>query len=188
MGLRQSSLVALVAACACTSAWAKTNPVVELAVSDDALTAIVAAACPIRQVLDGSAVGFPGVSKLEIELFDPSVHVTNAAVKVTMRYRARDTAGLLELTGVAKPDLRFVVLSDKGIIEARLSRLVVTLPGNFEVPFDAVVEPFTLPAIWPAPIEFNGKSMIAEITVTDVVPETGRALLRGGIVFRPRAR
>ena len=161
-------------------------PLVELGVSDQALTAMLAAACPIKHTVDSAAAGLPGVAKLTVELTDPSVRVTNATVKVTMRYHARDAAGIIDLRGVAKPDLQFVVLPTKKLIEARLVRLVVALPGGAEVPLDASLAPFSLPAVWSTPIDLNGKAVTTEITVKEVVPTMGQAVLRGEVAFKQR--
>jgi hypothetical protein len=170
----------------CSPAVAGEPPVVELGASDQALTAMLAAACPISQTIDSAAAGLPGMAKIAVELTEPSVRVTNAAVKVTMRYHAKDASGLVDLSGVAKPDLRFVVIPGKGIVEARLVRLVIALPGGVEVPLDTSLAPFALPAIWSTPIDLNGKPVVAQVTVTEVVPEAGRAVLRGEIAFKPR--
>ena len=103
-----------------------------------------------------------------------------------MRYHAKDAAGVIDLRGVAKPDLKFVVVPDRAVIEARLARLVIALPGGLEVPLDTSLAPFSLPAVWSTPVDLNGKAVVAEIRVVEVVPETGTAVLRGEIAFKPR--
>lgn len=159
-------------------------PPMELVLTDELLTAVLKAATP-RDVPLEQDLGLGGAMKLTVTLSNPSVHVTNAAIKVKVDVRLRDGSGMIDVAGVASPDLRIVPVPEKGILEARFVRLNVTLPGGVAVPLDARLDPISLPGTWQTEITFGDRVVIAEARASEVVPEVGRARVRGTVTFKP---
>jgi hypothetical protein len=162
-------------------------PEMELVLSDELLTAVLRAATPREVPLDQD-LGLGGAVKLTVTLSNPSVHVTNAAVKVKVDVRLRDGSGMIDVTGVANPDLRIVPVPEKGLLEARFVRLNVTLPGGVAVPLDAKLDPIALPGVWQTEVSFGDRVVVAEARAVEVVPEVGRARVRGTVTFKPAAK
>ncbi len=160
-------------------------PEVELVLTDEALTTLLRAGTPYETTIEQD-LGLGGAARLAVTLTNPSVHVTNAAVKAKVDVRVRDASGLVDVSGVATPDLQIVAVPAKGVLEARFVRLSVTLPGGIALPIDASLPPILLPGVWRTDVTFGDRVMTAEARAVDVVPEIGRARVRGTLKLEPR--
>ncbi len=165
---------------------ASEEPNMELLITDKLLTELLVAVSPIEHTVKGEALGLTGAGKIHITLSNPQARISSGAVKVKMGFRVRDESGLLDLNGVATPDLRIVAMPDKKQIEARFVRFLVTLPGGVGVALDGYLEPILLPGVWSNELMFGDKQVAAEAVAKEVVLEPGRVRLRGVVVFKPK--
>lgn len=179
------ALAALAVLCAPFTAAAAAAPAMEVVLTDEVLTAFLQAVSPL-ETKTTQQLGMYGTVQLTVTLTRPSVRVTNAAIKVRVDYRVRDASGAVDLGGVATPDLRIVAVRDKGILEARIVGLGIELPGGVTVPLEAALEPIELPGVWQAEVQVGDKTLVAEARATEVVPEAGRARVKGAVTFTPK--
>ena len=94
-------------------------PEFSITLSEQLLGGLLAAAAPIELTFE-QEVPVAGRVRLDVTLTEPQVRITNAAIKVTMSYHARDASGVVDTRGLAKPDLVIVPNRQKGVFEARV--------------------------------------------------------------------
>ena len=177
--------VALITMLTVSHALADEAPNMEFVVTEKLLTEFLVAASPIERALSSSATGLDAAD-LRVTFSNPKVHITNAAIKVTMDFRLHDGSGMIDVSGVASPDLRLVPVPAKKIIEARFSHLTVSLPGGIALPLEGQIEAINLPGVWNTEVSFGERTLLCEATATDVVPEMGQVRLRGHARFTPK--
>lgn len=166
-------------------AFAAEAPTMEFVVTEKLLTDFLVAASPIERPVSPSATGLNGAD-LRVTLSNPKVHISNAAIKVTMDFRLRDSSGTMDISGVASPDLNLVPIPAKKIIEARFSHMVVSLPGGISLPLEGIVDPIRLPGVWSTEVSFGERTLLCDAVATDVVTEMGQVRLRGRAQFTPK--
>jgi hypothetical protein len=153
----------------------------EIVLSEGLLAGLLTAASPIEYVYQPNTG--PTV-QLTVTLSDPQVRVSNAAIKVTMNYHARDASGLIDTRGVAKPDLIIVPNPSRGVFEARFVRLIVSLPGGIEVPAEGALKPIDIPALLTESVSLGARTVVASGKGESVQLETGKVHLRGTMTFK----
>lgn len=158
----------------------------ELVVSEALIGALVTSMMPYETVME-SEVGVGAFTKtisVNVRLTNPRVKVTPQGVKVTVDYATDDASGVLTKSGTAVPTMTLTPVLSKGIIEGRLVRSGVMLPGGIELPIEDLVEPIEIPAVIPQQIEAGDKLVNAEARMTEVVLEEGRVRVRGETTFK----
>jgi hypothetical protein len=149
----------------------------EVTVTEEALTELLASLAPITRTVQ------QGPLTLHVRFTDPVVKVTPKAIGVTMKYRATDSGGLIDVSGVATPEMVLRAVRAKRIFEGRLVRSGITLPGGIELPVDGLVDPIVLPAIVTQPISLGEARADATAQGTDVVLEKGKVRISGVVSF-----
>jgi hypothetical protein len=156
----------------------------ELLVSEALIGALVTSMMPYDAVME-QEVGAFGITKtvtVNVHLTNPRVKVTAQGVKVTLDYT---TDGAINKAGVAVPTMTLTPIPSRGIIEGRLVKSGVMLPGGIELPLEDLVEPIEIPAVIPQEIEAGDKVIAAEARMTEVILEEGRVRVRGDATFKP---
>ncbi|MCK5690115.1 hypothetical protein KAI87_12635, partial [Myxococcota bacterium] len=164
---------------------AATPPGVSLSLSEKTLGELLTKVVPIQKEAQaaGGFAAFGPAPTVTVVMTEPTVRITNAVIKVTMKYTAKDASGVIDLSGVVKPDLVLVAMPGKKIVQARFTSLTLSLPGGMSLPLDGMMEPFDLPGAWPLAMVIEGKTINAEIVVTKVVTERGVVRLMGDMVY-----
>lgn len=156
----------------------------ELVISEALIGAMVTAMMPYDTVLEQEvgALGFTKTIIVNVHLSNPRTKVTASGVIVTLDYT---TDGAFAKSGIATPTMILTPVPSKGIIEGRLVKSGVTLPGGIELPIEDLVEPIEIPAVIPQQIEVGDKTIAAEARMTEVLLEDGRIRVRGDATFKP---
>lgn len=158
----------------------------ELLVSEALLGALVTSMMPYDAVME-QEVGAFGLTKtitVNVRLTNPRVKVTPQGVKVTLDYAADDATGVFSKAGTAVPTMTLTPIPSKQVIEGRLVKSGVMLPGGIELPLEDLVDPIEIPAVIPQEIDAGGKIVAAEMRMTEVILEEGRIRVRGDATFK----
>lgn len=168
-------------------AAAKAAASFEMLISEALIGALVTSMMPYDAVME-QEVGVLGLTRtvrVDVRLTNPRVKVTAQGVKVTVDYTANDASGMLSRAGTAVPTMTLTPVPAKQVIEGRLVRSGVMLPGGIELPLEDLVDPIEIPAVIPQQIDAGGKLVGAEARMTEVILEEGRIRVRGDATFKP---
>jgi hypothetical protein len=157
-----------------------------ITLSEGVLAGLLTAAAPIEQVVEQD-VGVAGRMQLVVTFTEPQVRITNAAIKISMNYHAKNNSGFIDVRGVAKPDMVIVANAAKGVFEARFTRVILTLPGGIEVPVEGALKPIEIPGVITEEVNLGAKVISAQGRGSSVQLETGKVHLRGTMEFSAKA-
>lgn len=166
---------------------ASARPTFEVTLSEALIAALVASVMPYETVIEQEigAFGLAKTVQVDVRLSNPRTKVTPQGVKVTLDYVLTSETPMLNRSGTAVPTLALTPVPSRQIIEGRLVKSGITLPGGLELPIEDLVEPIEIPAVIPQEIEAGEKTISAEARLTEVILEEGRVRVRGDAVFKP---
>lgn len=156
----------------------------EMTISEALIGAMVSAMMPYDTMVEQEvgALGITRTIQVNVHLSNPRTKITPAGIVVTLDYT---TDGAFAKSGTATPTMTLTPIPSKQIIEGKLSRSGVMLPGGIELPIEDLVEPIEIPAVIPQKIEAGDKTIAAEARLTEVILEEGRIRVRGDATFKP---
>lgn len=161
-------------------------PDMELVLSEEFLNAVLKSLTPIERTVQQD-IGTGQALTIKVELSNPSVRVSNVAVRARFDYRVRDASGVIDLKGTAAPDMAVVAVPSKKVIEARFVNLGITLPGGGQLPIEANLDPIAIPGVWNTEVAFGDKVIAAEAVASEVVTESGALRVRAIVTLKPQA-
>lgn len=172
---------------AASPAPAAVRPSFEVTLSEALLGALLSSVMPYQTEMEQEigAFGLAKTVRVDVTLSNPRTKVTPQGVKVTLDYVLKSETSVLNRSGTAVPTLTLTPVPERKVIEGRLVRSGVMLPGGIELPIEDLVEPIEIPAVIPQEIEAGEKTVAAEARLTEVILEEGRVRVRGEAAFTP---
>lgn len=164
-------------------------PSFEAVISEAVIASMLTAMMPYDAVMEQEvgALGFTKVVQVNVRLTDPKVKVAKDGIKVTVNYALSSPSGMFNQAGTAYPQMTLTPVPSKQMIEGRLVKSGVTLPGGMELPIEDLVDPIEIPSVLPQEVELGEKNVIAEARMNEVLLEDGKIRVKGDVVFKPAA-